>query len=386
MVQQNFQIHPAAALLAPETPSLRQLWQAISEGRSLFARQAGGLRVSDTPGTGPWLLCETSGSTGAPKVIRRRPASWIASFDVNKRLFDVAIGARFGVLGSLGHSLGLYAALEALHLGAGLLLLSEKRPDAQARNIRDQGITHIYATPSQLRLLMSHDTGLFPTLAQVICGGGALSSDLRATLVERCPNAVITEFFGASETSFMAISDAHTPPGAVGRAYPGVDLRVDGRHSDQDIGEIWVKSPYLFDGYEVGQSAETRWDDGFLAIGELGRLDAAGYLHLCGRRDRMVTVADHNVYPEAIEAVLIAQPGVEATAVLNLPDPLRGNRIVAAVQGPATAADLRRACFAALGAHAVPKVFRTVEALPMLQAGKPDLQQLRALWGAEPKR
>lgn len=378
MGPQRFQIHSTAKAL---TPGAEGLWHALSDGWSIHARQTGDIGITGGPGDPPWVYCETSGSTGKPKVIRRSPHSWIASFAVNQRLFNIQADARYGVLGSLGHSLSLYAAVEALHLGAGLALMNGQRPDAKAAALRAHNITHLYATPSQLRLLTAADAAPYPALSHVICGGGALTAELRATLQAHCPHATITEFFGASETSFIALSQPDTPPGAVGKAYPGVALRIAAQPPDT-VGEIWVQSPYLFDGYEKGDSTDTTWDGDALAIGELGRLDLAGNLYLCGRRSRMVTVADHNVYPEAVEAVLLAQPEVTAACVIALPDPLRGHRIVAAVEGTADAAQLRMACRTALGAQAVPKDIRVVDRLPMLPAGKPDLAQLRALWEA----
>jgi long-chain acyl-CoA synthetase len=157
-------------------------------------------------------------------------------------------------------------------------------------------------------------------------------------------------------------------------------LRIGAACKTGETGEIWVKSPYLFEGYETGSSALTRWQDGFVSIGEMGKLDAAGYLYLQGRRSRMVTVADQNVFPEAIEAVLMAQSEIEAAAVITPTDPLRGHIIVAVVVGKANAADLRKLCRAELGEAAVPRKIWNMSSMPMLPAGKPDLQYLETLW------
>lgn len=379
-MQQRFQIHPTAEVLTPQSDGTQTLWRALSEGGGLYADQSGGLEVRKIPDGQPWMWCESSGSTGRPKIIRRRPASWIASFAVNKKLFQVTSAARYAVLGHLGHSLSLYAAVEALHLGAGLALLTGVRPDRQGHMIGTLAISHLYATPSQLRLLLASSDVTFPAVAEVICGGGSLTPDLRQMLQFRCPNATVTEFFGASETSFIAMSDPETSSGAVGRAYPGVDLKIIGSTDQNPVGEIAVQSPYLFDGYEADGTTETRLVDGYLAFGELGWCDAAGQLYLCGRRSRMVNVADQKVYPEAIEAVLMGQAGVDLAAVLTWPDDLRGHRVVAALQGAASAKKLREACRAALGPHAVPREFRRFDKVPLLPAGKPDLERLRQIW------
>ena len=144
-----------------------------------------------------------------------------------------------------------------------------------------------------------------------------------------------------------------------------------------DAGEIWVKSPYLFIGY-AGDPGSARWRDGWLSVGEMGRLQD-GFLYLHGRAGRMVTVADQNVFPEEIEALLQALPGIRRAAVLPVADPKRGQVLVALVQGdrdqePQIMARLR----AELGPLKAPKALIWQEVWPTLPSGKTDLRALRA--------
>lgn len=376
----TFQIAPAARILTPDAAGAACLERCLREQTSFRSSPLAGTPLQQTSGNPQRVFCESSGSSGAPKLIRRSPASWLDSFDINGNLFGISPQDTYAVLGHLGHSLSLFAAVEALHLGCGLAILSGQTPARQAQALRRHGATVLYATPSQLRLVISAEPNPFAKIRRVICGGGTLDSALRTLLADRFPSAQVMEFFGASETSFISLSDAQTPAGSVGRAYPGVEIRIGNGCAPGETGEIWVKSPYLFEGYEEGNSALTNWDGGFLSVGEMGQIDSNGYLYLRGRRSRMVTVADQNVFPEAIEAVLLAQDGVEAAAVLALTDPRRGHRIVAAIQGDAADAALRRACRAALGDAAVPREFRKLARMPLLPAGKPDLQRLQSMW------
>jgi long-chain acyl-CoA synthetase len=370
MATLRFRLHPASRLLAPSAP-FAAARDCVARGETLRAGPEG--LTGAAPGAdGPWLFCATSGSSGAPKVIRRRPASWIASFDLAPTLFGTGPGDICAVLGHPGHSLALYAALEAFHLGADLLPLAGLRPPEQARRLHEARASLLYATPTQLRLLAGVPGAALPHLRQVLCGGGKLDAALRGALARLCRAAQLREFYGASETSFIALSDDDTPPAAVGRPYPGVELRL------QD-GEIFLRSPYLFDGYAAGEAGDTRWQGGFLTVGEMGFLDPKGQLHLLGRRSRMFTVADHNVFPEAIEAVVMALPGVRACAVVPRPDALRGNAPLCFVEGDLPEAELRAACRAALAPQAVPRAFRRLDKLPLLPAGKPDLAALQAL-------
>ncbi len=318
----------------------------------------------------PVLETLTSGSTGQPRRILRTQASWVASFAVNAGL-GIGPGARVAVLGRLVQSLALYAAVEGLHLGAEVHLLAGLLPDRQWKALIARQISHLYASPAQLRLIVE-GAAPCPALRVILVGGSKLDPALRAALRAFAPGARVVEFYGAAETSFVTISDATTPEPSVGRAFPGVEIALD-------QGEVWVKSPYLFIGYADG-TGPARWRDGWLSVGEIGRMEGP-HLILLGRTGRMVTVADQNVFPEAVEALLTACPGVRQAAVLPVADARRGQVLVAVLQGdraeePAILDVLRRQ----LGSTVAPKRLIWQAEWPLLPSGKTDLMALRARW------
>ncbi len=309
----------------------------------------------------------TSGSTGAPRRILRTQGSWIASFRVNAG-FGIGPGARVAVLGRLVQSLALYGAVEGLHLGAEVHLLDLLRPDRQLQALADRRITHLYATPAQLRLL---GPGICPDLRLILVGGSKLDPALRATVASLAPAAAVREFYGAAEASFITLADEATPEGSVGRAYPGVNIEIKD-------GEVWVKSPYLFKGY-AGEPGSASWRDGWLSVGEMGRMHN-GLLYLHGRAGRMVTVADHNVFPEEIEGLLESLAGIRRAAVLPVADAKRGQVLVALVQGDRAAeANVMAELRARLGPLKAPKAMIWLEEWPVLSSGKSDLRALEAL-------
>jgi long-chain acyl-CoA synthetase len=317
----------------------------------------------------PALETLTSGSTGRPRRILRSQASWTASFAVNAGL-GIGPGARVGVLGRLIQSLSLYGAIEGLHLGAEVHLLADLRPDRQLKALAARGITHLYATPAQLRLLVEGH-GACPDLRLVLVGGSKLDPALRAAVRSIAPGATIREFYGAAETSFITLSDPSTSDASVGRAYPGVELLLD------PGGEVWVRSPYLFEAY-ASDPGGARWRDGWLSVGEVGRLKD-GYLFLRGRAGRMVTVADQNVFPEEIEAMIQAEPGIRRAAVLPVADARRGHVLVAILQGDAAVeARVRAGLRRNLGPLRAPKSLIWLEDWPLLPSGKTDLKALEA--------
>lgn len=354
--------------------------EALRLGESLCVGYDGISRRAEPDGR-QWVEVQSSGSTGTPKTIRRSSASWIASFDVTRQM--TAQSQTHAVLGDLGHSLTLYAAIEALHLGRDLTVLNSLSPRTQIEVLRDVRVDVLYATPSQLRLLC--EVGAPPLgLRHLFSGGGKLDPVTRGRLLKMFPAADIREFFGAGETSFITLSDAGTPDGTVGRPYPGVELKIldaDGQ-ATQGAGEIWVKSPYLFQDYTQGASDQTLWRDGFLSIGEMGQMDAQGYLTLLGRKDRMVNVADQMVFPEAVEAAICAVPNIGKLAVVGIDDPLRGQVLVGFVEGAEDLVlhkTLLKTCRDRLGPQAVPRRILFVDRLPLLPAGKPDLVKLAEL-------
>jgi len=162
--------------------------------------------------------CLSSGTNGVPKRIQRSAQSWVQSFAVNAQLASIDHSDSYAIIGRLSHSLSLYAALEAAHLGADLHALTELRPDRQLKAIATLQSSILYATPSQLRLLCRHahknNAGAL-SVRHIFCGGGKLDQGTAARVAQVFQSAIVREFYGATETSFISITDQHTPKGSV---------------------------------------------------------------------------------------------------------------------------------------------------------------------------
>lgn len=390
----RFQWHPNARLFVGETEILRsdvnpetspflkiptqpahlaaaRLAQVLVAGRPFFVGETELSCVADEG----FFLTQTGGSTGAPAILCRSQASWIASFVLHAERFGYSDVEQSAVLGQLGHSLSLYGLIEALHLGLGTHMLGGMRPDQQARYLRDRKITLAYATPTQLHLLCR--TGIeMPDLRLLLIGGGPLTPATRSLISKNCPNAEIAIFYGAAETSFITMSDNSTPESSVGKAYHDVTLKIG------EKGLIWVKSPYLFDHYLTPGKTIMRDGQGFVAVGELGHLDDDGYLYLRGRADRMVTIADQNVYPEEVENLLMEHDEMPLCAVLPQEDAKRHMILALVVTGtenPEQKERIQQICRDQLPARSVPKRLIFADPFPLLPSGKPDLVKLAQL-------
>jgi long-chain acyl-CoA synthetase len=386
MPQQHFQFSwsPQCALRPYTVPTQSQehhdavseLRSAITAGHSINLQRGQPIALDDDKSQ---LLCETAGSTGAPKVIARSQASWIASFDINHEMFDITTDDCVAVFGGLQHSLALYGVIEAAHIGADICMLAGLRPNTQCDRLIQNNVTLLYVTPTQLRLLNAAQKDM-PNVRQIIIGGGIVHDSLRHETRKAFPNATLTQFYGASETSFITIANDTTPIGSVGAPYPNVTLKLIAldQTNAQDLGEVWVKSPYLFNGYAHGASKDTQCKDGFVTIGELGRIDTDGNLFLQGRKNRMVTIADQNVFPEDIERYITDTFQPTHVVVVAQPDQLREHRLTAIVQGgTATNDTILQACRSHLGQLKAPRRVVFTDQLPLLPSGKPDLVAIK---------
>ena len=378
----NFKPHPDAEFidLSPngcQATLLDRFWKMIDAGQEPIIGQ-NGIISADTQTDRGVFQCETGGTSGKPKRIRRSAESWLASIRV---IFEKYTNSAecYGILGDLGHSLAFYAAVEAQIIGNRCVSVVGRSPKAQAQQFADAGVDVIYATPTQMRLL-SKSHRVLEDLQVVFVGGGRLDPETRAQVQSLAPNAQILQFYGAAETSFITLAEPHHDAASVGVAFPGVEIDI--RHNDGDgIGDVWVKSPYVFSGYALGHAPDTHWQDGWLTIGELGKIDDAGQLFLSGRKSRVFTVADKTIYPEDIEQYLNAQTEMIASAVFPVDDPLRGARIYVALCSDQTDGDRMQGMLGDLKERGVIvdrwRIYGSDD-WPMLMSGKPNYQTLRA--------
>jgi long-chain acyl-CoA synthetase len=230
------------------------------------------------------------------------------------------------------------------------------------------------------------------------------TAELRALF----PQARIVEFYGASETSFVAWmdSDSSTPADVVGRPFANVELQIrslddgetglrasadsgtGGTKAEDAAGLIYVRSPMLFMDY-VGAASDASAalrDGDWLSVRDLGRLDAQGRLCLAGRQSRMLVTQGKNLFAEELEAVLEAHPAIAAASVQGLDDARRGARVVALLRWADDHADARPQarqlgvwCRERLEAFKAPRAYFVCHDWPLTASGKTDHPRL-AQW------
>ena len=335
----------------------------------------------------------TSGSTGMPKGFMRSHRSWANSFRVCQQAFGIAASGRILAPGGISHSLFLFGMLLGVWTGGGVVV-QPRFSAAQALATLAEGQTpSLVAVPSQLVVMLEHarrrNMPAIEAVQLVMISGARWMRQRTPELRALFPNARIVEFYGASETSFVAWTEAdeHLPDTVVGRPFDGVELEIRHRAPGEEAGLIFVRSAMLFNRY-VGDNNDATAalrEGGWLSVRDMGYLDDAGRLVLVGRQQRMIVTAGKNLFAEEVEACLSRFPGVAAASVQGLADPLRGRQVVAWVRPEAGVLDealsqplLAAWCREHLEAYKLPRRFRVCRDWPLTAGGKTDHPALAA--------
>lgn len=348
----------------------------------------------------PLMVGFTSGSTGKVKGYERTHGSWVASILTAQEVFAITPEDRVCAPGSVSFSLFLYALAHCVYVGASLRLCRDFKPKRLIEQMHTDKSTVLLAVPTQAKLLIDvaarSDKPVSDALRLIISSGakwrGALSTAQRRAI----PDAEILEFYGASELSFVSIArERDTAPGqSVGKPFDGVNVDIcapDGsRLGPGQTGAIWVRSAMLFSRYVVGESPESKWDDGYFTVGDHGFLDQDGYLYVVGREKRMLVTSGANLYPEAVEAVIAGHASIETVSVMGIDEALRGQRVVAFLklkqnECRPSAREIADICLSQLGRHAVPSKFFLVDEWPLSASGKTNHQALLEMINASEK-
>jgi acyl-CoA synthetase (AMP-forming)/AMP-acid ligase II len=216
----------------------------------------------------------------------------------------------------------------------------------------------------------------------IMISGARWARHRTAELQALFPQARIVEFYGASETSFIAWMDAdvNAPAQVVGQPFGNVQIDIRDAEASGAPGLIFVRSPMLFMDYigtATDATAAIRNGD-WLSVRDMGHLDAQGRLCLAGRQNRMITTQGKNLFPEELESVLTSHPGIAKASVQGVADALRGMKVVAVVQpaqaysGELHSAELSAWCRAKLEAYKAPKRYFVCDDWPLTASGKTD--------------
>ncbi|RNJ48857.1 malonate--CoA ligase [Methylocystis hirsuta] len=293
------------------------------------------------------------------------------------------------------HAHGLFVAINTLLMAGGRMLFLPKF-DAELILKLMPGATSLMGVPTFYTRLLAHSGLTREATAQMrlfISGSAPLLVETHRAWRERTGH-VILERYGMTETGMNTSNpyDGERVAGSVGFPLPGVSVRIANPTTGQrlgggEIGMIEVKGPNVFSGYwrmPERTKAEFR-ADGYFITGDLGKIDARGYVHIVGRGKDLIISGGLNVYPKEIETAIDAVPGVVESAVIGTPHPDLGEGVTAIVVREKDAAVDEMTIVAALertlAKYKQPKRVLFVNELPRNTMGKVQKNVLRDVYG-----
>lgn len=332
----------------------------------------------------------SSGTTGKPKMMLASRRSQALLFSELCKEMQLTPRDRQMVVAPLAHA-ALQLGLAQLAAGGSLIVRPGFDKDAFWDDCARFGITNIMVVPTMIAAALAVP-GTAPQLRALVSLGATLRPALKQKLAERFPHVGLYEMYGASELGMVTClrpDEQAVKPATVGRPAFGQEVAIfddEGRPvAGGEIGTIYARGPQAISCYLGSQQPKPApahlVADGWMTTGDLGSLDADGFLTISDRRADLILSGAMNVYPAEVEAVLAAQPGVRDVAIVGTADEIWGQRVTAYIVGDMDQAALESACRELLAAYKMPRAWFAVDALPLTSNGKISRTLLREAIG-----
>jgi len=335
----------------------------------------------------------TSGTTGFPKGVACNHSN-IVSLGMNSKL-DAVYGGK-----SYLHAIP-YFTFAGLHMmllfpvKAGMTSIVQAKFNAKGflALIEEHRVVMTYAVPSMLLLMLDEeDIGKrdYSSLGSLMYGTAPMPADGIRKLATFFKQARLTNIYGLTEGGgarcSLSPSEAIERPGSIGKPAKGVGLKIvtetGAQAKPNELGEIRMRSDSRRSYFNNEEATEKTWTaDGWLKTGDMGYVDADGYLYLAGRNKDMIIRGGFNVYPVEIEGVLHEHPSVLEAAVVGVPHKILGEDVKAFIVlrrgSEATEDTIKTFCAGRLADYKSPKQIEFILELPRNALGKVLKRMLR---------
>jgi acyl-CoA synthetase (AMP-forming)/AMP-acid ligase II len=314
-------------------------------------------------------------------------------------LYGFAEGITYLSPAPLYHAAPLAWSMAVQRLGGTVVVLGHFDAEAVLRAIEQHRVTHAQFVPTHFVRMLKLDENTreradLSSLEFVVHAAAPCAPDVKDAMLDWM-GPIIYEYYSASEgAGFCTIGPdewkAHR--GSVGRSLLGPAHVLDPDRTEVpqgETGQLWFEGSYSFEYHgDPAKTAEVIDQRGWATMGDIGFVDAEGYIYLTDRVSHTVISGGVNIYPREIEDVLVVHPDVLDVAVIGVPDDEMGEHLLAVVQpvdgveGDAELAEaLRTHCRKHLAGYKCPRDVEFVEELPRLPTGKIRKSDLRARYG-----
>lgn len=380
-------------------PDLRHVFPMTDEGdRRTFAADAASEPGSPPVGNEETLafLMYTSGTTGRPKgamITHFNLAHSVLHYIRGMRLSDKLERTLLAV--PFTHITGLVAQILTMFACAGAIVVQrEFKADVAVRLLRDERVTHAVMVPAMYNLMLRSgglEVAPLPHFRIGAYGGAPMPPALTEEIHRRLPGLELMNAYGSTETTspatLLPAADAVRRRDSVGLPMHCAEIRIcdeEGRELPPgSVGELRIGGPMVVPGYwNLPEVSQDTFGDGSWRSGDIGRIDADGYVEVLDRSKDMINRAGYKVYSAEVEGLLVQHPEVVEAAVVARPCPVLGERVHAFVtvsSDQPTAQELTHFVAARIADYKVPETFTLqAEPLPRNANGKIVKSSLRA--------
>ena len=337
------------------------------------------------------VLAFSSGTTGLPKAVRHTHKSLQAAVHHWRDAMGLTVRDRIQIATPPSHILGLLNIMTALQTGVWMRLHRRFDIGRMLQHIQDDRITVEMAVAPIALAIASHanlESYDLSSLRFIRWGATPVSASVAETVTRRTGVGWVPAY-GTTELPVIACNPLDGARlDSVGRPVPGVQVRVaslqtGGPIGPGEVGEIQARAESLMAGYLPCEATRDVMCDGWYRTGDVGYLDAGGWLRITDRCKEMIKVRGFQVAPAEIEAVLHGHPAVEDCAVFGIPDGKDGESIVAAVatRAPVDAAELTARVGESLASYKRLSRVVFVPEIPRLPSGKVLRRVLKERYG-----
>lgn len=399
---------PVIAGIRDQLPSLDKVVQIddgtgeLAPGCDAFLSElvaAGDATMPDPEESDPVVLMYTGGTTGLPKGVLHNQRSQVLNIYRLNVLFGF-FSQRVTWLNAtpMFHAGGVMGTMAVPCSSGTTIVHGGFDPARVARTIAELGVTHTGLVPTMIGMIIDHpdfDPACLSGLKKMGYGASPMPEALLDRLLEMLPHVDLVQMYGMTEASAvltMLSGDDHRAGGrrirSAGRALPGVELSIQDESGaplpPDTVGEVCARAGSFMEGY-FGRPEETAkvFVDGWYRSGDVGQIDAEGYLYLVDRSKDMIVTGGENVYSTEVEDAISTHPDVLQVAVIGIPSERWGEQVHAIVVprpgAKPSESDLVEHARERIANYKVPKsVELRAEPLPLSGAMKVLKRELRA--------